>query len=734
MRKLSAALVLAALALAVPTAALAGNGYGKSPKGDVIDVGSNVKVKKPKKRDLPAVAPVQTKAAIAAASALESPPVGTVKIWPLINFNTGFANIQNFTLRAVGDKIEVWVANNLNYPTAADCRNDGVRNVVTDEQVEYLVGQFDGNMYPKMTDAFSSPPSRAGDGATLPALIGAPADYYAGPGDKIVTLVANFQDENYLDINFPSYVAGYHSSGINAFVNRNVMSIDSYDWLHRTGANPPHEPSTDICSNTPASPFRYEGIFAHEYQHLLEFWASPGESTWVNEGLADYAITVTGYGFPERTIHETGWDSHIQTFLGWRSLATPANLIPQPLGGPENSLTVWDDQGGLETLSDYGAAWTFMELLHSRYGPAFMTDLHSEDVNGLPGVQAVLDKYLTGKTTEQLVEEWAAMVALDSAIDDGAKLRGAAKEADYQSSTLHSSINWANPQAYSTPGAPPNGSDYVQLRDAAGNPLAARDVRSIEFAGSEVHDLLPIEWQSVDGVLSSGAEDDMDRSLIREVSVPASGDQSLTFRTRYGIETLWDYAIVQVSGDGGESWTSLANADTTTDHDPDALESIVAELPGLTGDKDWHDTSYDLSSYGGQTVLLRLRMMSDGATLGNEGGLPAGWLVDDVRVGGTLVSDGSLDGWRSEVSAPEVNGFTVQLVGLSGDGRHPTILAGVPLADGFAGALSDGPLRSSLGNQSDTVAAIVTYDEPTESVGRYAPYELKVNGVLQPGG
>ena len=343
--------------------------------------------------------------------------------------------------------------------------------MITDAQTTYLRGQFDENMYPKMTEEFSSPPSRDGTDAELediaPTLF--PEGYFKGPGDKIVTLIANFQDENYLDINFPSYVAGYHSSDINAFVNRNVMSIDSYDWAHRTGPNPPNEPSTVLCQNRPAQPFKYEGVFAHEYQHLLEFWASPGEATWVNEGLADYAITVTGYGFPARTIEETAWDSHIQTFLGWRLLQTPANQIPQPLGGPENSLTIWDDQGGLETLADYGAAWTFMELLHSRYGAAFMTDFHNEDANGLEGLQAVLDKYLTGKSTRELIHEWSAMVALDRSIDNGAKLRGGANEADYQADELHAAIYWENPQAYSTPGAPPNGSDYVRLRDAAGN-------------------------------------------------------------------------------------------------------------------------------------------------------------------------------------------------------------------------------------------------------------------------
>jgi hypothetical protein len=76
------------------------------------------------------------------------------------------AYFEQFTLRAVGTKIEIWVSDTLDFP-AADCRNDGVRNVITDTQSTYFAGQFDGNMYPKMSAAFSSPPSRGGIGGLL---------------------------------------------------------------------------------------------------------------------------------------------------------------------------------------------------------------------------------------------------------------------------------------------------------------------------------------------------------------------------------------------------------------------------------------------------------------------------------------------------------------------------------------------------------------------------------------
>ena len=37
------------------------------------------------------------------------------------------------------------------------------------------------------------------------------------------------------------------------------------------------------------------GVFAHEYQHLLQSYADSAEVNFVNEGLSDFAISLTGY-------------------------------------------------------------------------------------------------------------------------------------------------------------------------------------------------------------------------------------------------------------------------------------------------------------------------------------------------------------------------------------------------------------------------------------------------------
>ena len=62
---------------------------------------------------------------------------------------------------------------------------------------------------------------------------------YTGAGDKTVTLVDNVRDDNFYDFPAaPTYIAGFFFSQFNELIDRNVMTIDAYDWLHRTGAEP----------------------------------------------------------------------------------------------------------------------------------------------------------------------------------------------------------------------------------------------------------------------------------------------------------------------------------------------------------------------------------------------------------------------------------------------------------------------------------------------------------------
>jgi hypothetical protein len=69
------------------------------------------------------------------------PAVGEERVWLGLDDDQGAIYPKAYTLRGVGQNIEVWVASDeddisvgTEFP-ADDCRNDGVRNVITDAQV-----------------------------------------------------------------------------------------------------------------------------------------------------------------------------------------------------------------------------------------------------------------------------------------------------------------------------------------------------------------------------------------------------------------------------------------------------------------------------------------------------------------------------------------------------------------------------------------------------------------------
>ena len=691
-----------------------------------------------------------------------TPTVGETRRWVGLDDFFGVLYGKNYVLRGIGEHIEVWVAEGTQGPAgrppsndldflAGDCRN-GIRTQVTDEQVAYLIDEFDNNIYPKESEAFSVPPDRDGSNAAVPS----PPFHPGGDGDNIVVLIDNVRDDNFYDLNNTnqhSYIAGFFSSQINNLFDRNIMTIDGFDWIHRTGATPPHEPVPgNPCTSAPARPFLYEGVFAHEYQHLLMEYEDPDEVNWVNEGLSDWAQTLTGYVDPSTPITEIGFDSHVQCFLGWLSVQTPANPNPR-IGGPENSLTLWGDQGDDEILCDYGAAYTFMEFLHGRYGTDAMTALHREDLNGLEGLEAVLAGQGASDAMEH-IRDWAAAVALDGVLDDNARLFGG-DEDEYKVPTLDARINWDNPDAYQDPGAPPNGSDYVRLRDADGRYIPLHALRKLEFNGASTLPPLPIEWvvdpnpplHAGDPALYSGTGDDFDRAIVRQVTVPAA-DPNLRFETLYNAELGWDFGVVQVSTNGGESYTSIACTTTTSEHDPGAIARIVAELPGFTGySGGWLNETCSLSAYAGQTILVSFRYLTDPAVEGQVETVPPGWWIDDVSVGGSVLSDGStLDGWQSptQVRPIPVPNFTVQLISYSSlTGRFPfrnaQTIATITRLDldenfDFSGMPLSLGASEFLAIANDVVAAIVTFEDPSETITQYAPYVLKANGVVQPGG
>jgi immune inhibitor A len=593
--------------------------------------------------------------------------ISATKIFMILNDYLGRYQATYFNLMGDSPTSQVWVQANLAWP-AGDSR---VTPVITCQQVAYLMGQFDNNMYPKETSFFGPPNPLDGTNAYLPGLLGLPQDYYYDEAGRQIVLVSNVRDDNYYDPTYPIFIAGFFSPSFEIYFDRNVMTIDAYDWANRTGP-----------SGT--RPYMYEGVFAHEYQHLLHADYDPDEETFINEGLSNLAEYLTGYGVAVK--------SHVD--------AAAAN--------PENSLTVWGDQGDLEILTDYGQAYLFQYYLMEQFGQPFIQALFHNPENGISGVNSTLAGANIRKTFANVFHDWSVAMLINSKTPGGG---------NYQFFNVNPSLSYyfaplnlgtpaaPNPQAFDTPGAPPWGTDYIWIN---GDPKA---LGKLTFNGV-AYSTFPTGWTSEAGVLRGGQGDLLDNWAIFETV----GGGTLTFDTYYDIEEFWDFGFVQVSTDGGQTWTSLANASTTSVHDPSAHPTVIANLPGLTGKSgDWVSLSYDLGAYAGQDLLVAFRYVTDWSTYLD------GWFIDNVYVDGTLISDGSDTTPFHDLTyyRPINNDYTVTFVGMKtvGKGNQYKVVS-MKLNQ----VTEQGRFElDKVLKWSTKVAMLVTFDAP-EGITYYAPY------------
>lgn len=608
-----AALVAIALILLLAPAVMAGP---KQPAYDIRDVGPDLRAQTPTIMNIDLTMPALGSETSGTAGVTSSGLDYTdTKIWLILNDYLGRYQATYFGKVAEGTNCEVWVQLNLAWP-AGDPRPTPA---LTPEQVAYITQQFDAVIYPKDTSYFGMPAFHDGTNAYLPSLLGLPADYYYTPAGKNVILISNIRDDNYYlgpDL-APTYIAGFYSPSFEVYFDRNIISIDAYDWANRLGGSA-------------LRPYLYEGVVAHEYQHLLHDDYDPDEETFVNEGCADFAELVCGY------------------------LPATQGHIDAAAEFPENSLVLWGDQnadapGGREILSDYGHAYLWTLYLYEKYGNKFIQAMFHNPDNGISGINSTLAAFHKQKTFADLYHDWVVAMAVNSKTPGGGI---------YAFSTVPAfgltlwTVSGFNPEAYDWPGVGPWGTDYVEV---AGNP---KELAKFTFNGVD-YSTFPSAWTVDGGMLWSGTGDLLDNWAIFETA----GGGTLSFDTIWDLEDYWDFGFVQVSTDGGHTWTSLADGQgySVYDCDPNAYPTVVASLPGLTSYITAPVTlTYDLSAYAGQDILVAFRMITDWATS------YGGWWIDNVYVDGTLISDGTDASVFKDITEilPINNDFTLTFVGI----------------------------------------------------------------------
>ncbi|XKE94151.1 immune inhibitor A [Metaplanococcus flavidus] len=529
---------------------------------------------------------------------------------------------KDFTLRSVGENVEIWVANDLAYgpdnPKPAD--------VVTQAQVDKLRDEFDSNIYPKATEFFGTPDSLDGSNATVPGMVGLPDDYYEG-SDKVIMLVDNVQDEGWNNPSYPFFVAGFFWQTLENYTDRNIVTIDTNSWATR-------------LENT------FFATTIHELQHLIQADNDGSEETWLNEGMSTFSEYLGGYGHGEGSI----------------------NFY---LDHPENSLVNWDEHGtaatGPETIADYGQTYLFTLYMYDKFGQEFIRELATDGTSqGMASVDKVLADYGTGKTFVEVYQDFMAALTLDDpTVDskydiDSIDLRNLPIGTDGE--VRGKTVDFEKAKTFEKEGVPAWGGDFKEFN-------FGKDVRGLEFDGA---DFQPLQWETVanpldasEQVLHANNGDEADQALIFGATVPAE-NPTLTFDHYYDIEEQWDFGMVQVSTDNGETWTSLENENTRSDVVEEGYPTIKENVPGFTGHKlDWSTETFDLSAYAGQDVLVSFRNLTD------WGYNDTGWFIKNIQLGDFSNDGSSTDAFQSlgQLKGEYVN-FTTTFIQTKKNGKQ----------------------------------------------------------------
>ncbi|MEU1387579.1 MULTISPECIES: immune inhibitor A domain-containing protein [unclassified Nonomuraea] len=213
-------------------------------------------------------------------------------------------------------------------------------------------------------------------------------------------------------------------------------------------------------------------------------------------------------------------------------------------------------------------------------------------------------------------------------------------------------LGWANPKTFN----PGDASRLVTVGQSSRTPKLTEDGVRVNLASTPLKMIDPHSgtkawWSNLD-------QDWANQTLTRDVPVPAGSDVRFWMWNNYEIEQDWDFGFVEVSTDGGQTWTQLKVYDeagtevSTPDGYPDPnknLKTFGNKKYGLTGDTggQWRHDYVNLTPYAGQSIKLRLTYNTDAAFE------PRGWHADDFSLtnGGTAVWSDDVEngdnGWKA---------------------------------------------------------------------------------------
>ena len=449
-----------------------------------------------------------------------------------------------------------------------------------------------------------------------------------------------------------------HASDLGVGVAGYFSSADETSNLINPFSNEKEMFYINIDNTFPGEEF-YNGVLAHEFQHMIHWYQDLNETTWLNEGASELAMQLNGLKRSENSFKPD------QEFAE----------------NPDLQLNTWPDSE--ESYAHYGNSYLFMNYFLSRFGEKATQALIADPANSVESVDDVVQGLGLGLSGDDVFADWFVANWLDAPSQDD----GRWGYPDYDPDPMAPAAEHRRLPAQGGGEVHQYATDYITI--------AAEGDATIAFEGTTMTQLAPTEAYSGDWAWWSHRVDSSDTRLTLPVDLTDVDEATLRFRTWYDIEDLWDYAYVGVSTDGGATWT-LLESDRTTRENPNGN----AYGPGYTGvsggsEPTWVLEEIDLSSYAGQPVQIRFEYVTDLAVT------QPGMFIDDVAIPeigyfedfedgpgqwqaeGWLLTDNILDQrWIVQViETMEDGSVQVHRLSLGPDGKGSLTLTGVSSSD-----------------------------------------------------
>lgn len=338
---------------------------------------------------------------------------------------------------------------------------------------------------------------------------------------------------------------------------------------------------------------KFGGELAHEYHHLIHWNQDPNEDLWWNEAMSELAIFLSGA--PPST---TRGKNNADLFAEFPDIQLTSR--PELRFGDED----------LSRYAHYAAERLFAVYLLEQYGPQLIKDIVANPAPGVLGIREELARLPDSPTFEEVYSNWILANLLN---------RTGLEEGQYG----YEEVTPVPPQLelvqtfdgeIITDKLPPYGTRYYEVR--------REEPVQVSFKGSTLARLTPVDPPSGEYAWYSNRGDDTEFTLTRAFDLSGLDSATLNFKAWHELEDYYDFAYVEVSTNGGETWQILETANGT-DNNPNG-QNLGFGYTGTT--LEWLSESIDLTPYTGQEVLIRFHVVTDFTTNRD------GFQVDDIEI------------------------------------------------------------------------------------------------------